>query len=335
MKISGNAASVQKVQLLIAVVSTVLFAGKISAWFLTHSVTILTDALESTVNVVAGFIGLYSLRIAAKPRDVDHPYGHAKAELISAGIEGLLIAVAGLLALYSAVVQMFRPHPIQALNSGMIVIAVTGLVNYLVGIYAQSRGKAQHSIVLRSAGVHLKSDAYSSVGSLLGLFLISFTGWLWLDGIVAAVFGGIIFYTGYRVVRTSFSGIMDEADLPLLTDILQKIQAARRPQWVDLHNLRVVRYGDKVHLDAHMTLPWYDTVQQADEEIHALEAVVKKNFGDTAELFIHIDACQPYQCKLCMVEPCPVRQEAFKQLIPWTLQAVWEDAKHGKTGTRD
>lgn len=310
--------------------STVLFGGKMVAWWLTHSVTILTDALESTVNVVASCIGLYSLRVAAKPRDVEHPYGHAKAELISAGIEGMLIAVAGVLALYSAVVQLFRPQPIRALGSGIVVVAVSGLINYLAGLYAQRKGKARHSLVVESAGIHLKSDAYSSVGALAGLVVISMTGWQWLDSLVAAIFGAIIFYTGYRVVRTALSGIMDEADLPLLGDILQKIEAARRPRWIDLHNLRVVQYGEKIHLDAHMTLPWYDTVQQADTEIHALEEVVRKDFGNTAELFIHIDACQPYQCKLCRVDPCPVRQETFKAQIPWTLQTVWEDAKHGK-----
>ncbi len=323
-------ADLRRVQRLIAGVSAALFAVKLGAWFLTHSVTILTDALESIANVAAGFIGLYSLRIAAKPRDVDHPYGHAKAELISAGIEGLLISVAGVLVMYSAAVQLFRPQEFRALDIGILLIAATGALNYLLGIYAVRKGQAQKSLVVESAGKHLKSDAYSSVGALVGLGLIYYTGWRWLDSAVAALFGIVILVTGYRVIRAAFAGIMDEADLPLLTQILQKLQSARRPRWIDLHNLRVVQYGDKVHLDAHMTLPWYDTVQQADEEIHALEAVIRENFGDTAELFIHIDACQPYQCKLCRVESCPVRQEGFKELIPWTLETVWEDAKHGK-----
>lgn len=330
MSISGKTTPARKVQFLIAVLSTVLFVGKMGAWLLTHSVTILTDALESIVNVAASFIGLYSLRIAAKPRDVDHPYGHAKAELISAGIEGILISVAGVLVLYSAVLQFLHPKPIRALDTGIIIVAVAGLINYVVGLYAQQQGKKQRSLVLESAGVHLKSDAYSSAGAVLGLVLISFTGWMWLDSVMASIFGGIILFAGYRVIRASFAGIMDEADLPLLARILEKLQAARRPRWIDLHNLRVVQYGEKVHLDAHMTLPWYDTVQQADEEIHALEQVVRENFGNSAELFIHIDACQPYQCKLCAVSPCPVRQEAFKALIPWTLETVWQDAKHGK-----
>ncbi len=331
MSISGKAVPARKVQLLIAVLSTVLFVGKMGAWLLTHSVTILTDALESIVNVVAGFIGLYSLRIAAKPRDVDHPYGHAKAELISAGIEGILISVAGVLVLYNAVMQFLHPRPIHALDVGMIIVAAAGIINYIVGLYAQQQGRKQSSLVLESAGVHLKSDAYSSAGAVLGLILIYFTGWLWLDGVVAALFGIIILWAGYRVIRASFAGIMDEADLPLVRRILEKIQEARRPRWIDLHNLRVVQYGEKVHLDAHMTLPWYDTVQQADAEIHALEHVVRKDFGDTAELFVHIDACRPFQCKLCTVPECPVRQEVFKERIPWTLETVWEDSKHGKT----
>ncbi len=335
MSTSDKTVSVRKVQLLIALLSAVLFVGKMAAWLLTHSVTILTDALESTVNVAAGFIGLYTLRIAAKPRDADHPYGHAKAELISAAIEGVLVLVAGVLVLYGAAVQLFRPQAIHSLDTGMIVVAVAGALNYAAGVYAKRQGRRHHSLVVQSAGVHLRSDAYSSAGALLGLLLIYITGWGWLDSVVAAIFATFILRAGYRVVRASFAGIMDEADVPLLSQILRVIEAARRPRWIDLHNLRVVQYGDKVHLDAHMTLPWYDTVQEADAEIQALEQVVKKDFGASAELFIHIDACQPYQCKLCTVAPCPVRQEPFQKQIPWTLETVWEDAKHGKGSTEE
>lgn len=318
-------------QRLIVVLATVLFAGKMGAWFLTHSVTILTDALESTVNVVASCIGLYSLHVAAKPRDVDHPYGHAKAELVSSGIEGLLIFVAGILVMYSAGIQLLRPQPIHSLDLGIVVVAITGLINFFAGLYAVKVGKNRSSLVLVSAGKHLLSDAYSSGGALVGLGLIYLTHWAWLDSVVAALFGIVILVTGYRVMRTSLSGIMDEANLPLLQHILQTLQASRKPEWIDLHNLRVVQYGEKVHLDAHMTLPWYHTVQQADTEIHALEKVVQQHFGDSAELFIHIDACQPYQCKLCCMPDCPVRRQTFLQQIPWTIETVWEDAKHGKS----
>ena len=311
-------------------ISILLFAGKMAAWLLTHSVTILTDALESIVNVVAALIGLYSLHVAAQPRDADHPYGHAKAEFISALIEGILVFIAGLLVLYSAVVQFFHPHAIQSLDFGIAVVAAGGLINGIAGLYAVRTGKSNRSLVLESAGRHLLSDAYSSAGAVAGLFLLRATGWIWVDSAVAALFGGIILWTGYKVLRSSFSGIMDETDEPLLKEMLALLEANRRPNWIDLHNLRLVRYGETVHLDAHMTLPWYQLVRDADGEIQTMEALVQAQFGPTAELFIHIDGCEPYQCHLCSMPECPVRQETFKEKIVWTTESVWANAKHGK-----
>ena len=321
---------VRRFQRLIAGISVVLFGAKVGAWVLTHSVTILTDALESTVNVVAAFVGLYSLRVAAKPRDADHPYGHAKAEFISALFEGMLVFVAGILVLWSAAAQLFRPHPILSLDIGIAVVAGAGLVNGLAGIYALRTGKRNRSAVLLSAGRHLLSDAYSSAGAVAGLFLLRATGWRWVDSAVAALFGFVILWTGYKVLRHSFSGIMDETDEPLLKEILSLLEAHRRPNWIDLHNLRLVRYGETVHLDAHMTLPWYHLVRDADLEIQKMEALVQSRFGSTAELFIHIDGCEPYQCYLCTMPECAVRQEAFKEKVVWTTESVWANAKHGK-----
>ncbi len=323
---------VRRFQRLIVVISVVLFIAKMAAWALTNSVTILTDALESTVNVVAALIGLYSLRVAAKPRDADHPYGHAKAEFISALFEGILVFIAGLLVLWSAAVQLFKPHPIQSLDFGIAVVAAGGLINGLAGLYAVRTGKANRSLVLESAGRHLLSDAYSSAGAVAGLFLLRATGWIWIDSAVAALFGGIILWTGYKVLRSSFSGIMDETDEPLLKEILLLLEEHRRPNWIDLHNLRIVRYGETVHLDAHMTLPWYHLVRDADLEIQKMEALVQSRFGSTGELFIHIDGCEPFQCHLCSMPECPVRQESFKEKVVWTTESVWANAKHGKGG---
>ncbi len=321
---------VQRLQRAIALLSVVLFAAKLGAWFLTHSVTVLTDALESTVNVLAGFIGLYSVRVAARPRDADHPYGHAKAEFVSAAFEGLLIFVAGLLILYSAAVQLLRPSHLERLDAGLWIVGISGAINWVLGSYAVRIGQRDRSLTVESAGRHLRSDAYSSAGVLVGLGLLLLTGWTWLDAAVAAVFGVVILVTGYRVLRRSLAGIMDEVDLPLLQDVVRVLQENRKDSWIDLHNLRVMRYGDVLHLDAHMTLPWYSRVIDADAETHALEALMQKQFGGAAELFVHIDGCQYYQCKLCAVKDCPVRAEPLRERLVWTLENVWEDSKHGK-----
>jgi len=135
------------------------------------------------------------------------------------------------------------------------------------------------------------------------------------------------------VLRRSVAGIMDEMDTVLLNEVIDVLQKYRVPQWIDLHNLRVIQYGNLMHVDAHMTLPWYCKVLDADREIHALETLIKTHFDNQVELFIHIDACMPYQCKLCAMPDCPERKHDFLQQMAWTTDNVWADAKHGKSDT--
>ncbi len=320
-----------QVQRNIAILSVVLFLGKLVAWYLTGSVTILTDALESTVNMFAGFLGLFSIILASMPRDTNHPYGHGKAEFLSSAVEGTLIFIAGIVIIWQAIHQLIVPHQLQKLNIGLLIIAGAGIVNFVVGKYAEREGKKNNSMVLTSAGNHLVTDAYSTVAILIGLTLLLITKnkWLWLDSAVALCFAIIIMVTGYKVLRRSISGIMDEMDVVLIKEVIDVLEARREPQWVDLHNLRVIQYGNLMHVDAHMTLPWYYTVAQADNEIQDLENLIKAHFKNQVELFIHIDGCKPFQCKLCAVESCHVRHEPFQQQLKWTIDNVWANAEHG------
>jgi cation diffusion facilitator family transporter len=319
-----------RLQRYIAFISVFLFLCKLWAWHLTHSVTILTDALESTANVIAGFIGLYSVILAAKPRDLNHPYGHGKAEFVSAAVEGSLISIAGLLIIWEATQQLLHPKTLHKLDVGIYLVIITGIINCFVGLYAIRIGKQHRSVTVESAGRHLMSDAYSTFAIVIGLILLYFTKWMWLDSVVAMVFAVFIIYTGYKVIRRSLAGIMDEADEKLLKGVIDLLQQIRQPQWIDLHNLRVVQYGDVLHVDAHMTLPWYYQVRDAEREIHDVEDRIRAHFGSKVEVFIHIDACMSYSCKLCALEECPVRQEVYRGQLQWTLENVWSDSKHGK-----
>lgn len=319
-----------RIQRYIALLSIVLFVGKIWAWYITHSVTILTDALESTVNVIAGLIGLYSIILAAKPRDMDHPYGHGKAQFVSSAIEGALICIAGLMIIYEAIDQILEPKPLHQLDIGIVVIAVTGALNYMAGVYAVQQGKKQKSLIVESAGNHLKTDAYSTIAIIIGLLLLILTGWQWLDSAVALVFSIVILTTGYKVIRRSMSGIMDESDLKLLQEVIDLLQQNRQADWIDLHNLRVTEQGECMHIDAHLTLPWYYQVKDAEVAIHGVEDLIDEHFDNKIEIFIHIDACQPYSCKLCAKQDCTVRQHSFEGQIEWNKDNVWLDAKHGK-----
>src|SRR4029079_9078653 len=214
-----------KLQRWIAIASSTLLIAKFTAYYLTHSVSILTDALESIVNVIAGFIGLYSLYVASKPRDIDHPYGHGKAECVSAAVEGTLVLSAGLLIIYNAAKNLIYPVEIRKLDLGIYLVAGTAVVNWILGAISLRQGKRNNSLALQASGKHLQTDTYSTAAIIAGLVLISVTHKTWIDGVVAIGFGFFIIYTGYQIIRTSLAGIMDEADMVLLekmVDITEK-----------------------------------------------------------------------------------------------------------------
>jgi cation diffusion facilitator family transporter len=307
-----------RVQKYVAAVAVILFLVKIIAYFLTHSISILTDALESIVNVIAGFVGLYSLHVSARPKDVDHPYGHGKAEFLSAAVEGTLITVAGLIIIYESIKNLIFPPQIRKLDFGILLISVTAVVNFLMGYFTVRIGRKNNSLALIASGKHLQSDTYSTLGIIGGLILIFFTGYVALDSIVAIVFALIIIYTGYRIIRSSIAGIMDEADNVLLSQMVQLINKNRRENWVDIHNLRVIKYGGQLHVDCHLTVPWFLNVKQAHDEVEALSSLIKKEFGNTLELFVHTDPCLD----------CDTRMRPFQEQTPWTLENMIEDKKH-------
>src|SRR5690349_10136892 len=226
-----------RIQLWVAILSVALLLTKLVAYFLTGSVAILTDALESIVNVVAGFFGLISLYIAAKPRDADHPYGHGKIEFISSAVEGSMIFLAGTIIIYEAVVNLIHPSTLHQLDFGMLLIGITAVLNLAAGSICVRIGTKNNSAALLSSGKHLISDTYSTVGILVGLILIHMTDIMWLDSAVGILFSFIILYTGYKIIRTSLAGIMDETDKALLHKLVKLLNENRRENWVDLHNL--------------------------------------------------------------------------------------------------
>lgn len=295
---------------------------------MTGSVAILTDALESTVNVVAGFISLYSLFVAAKPRDEDHPYGHGKAEFVSAAVEGSLITVAGLIIIYEAINNFIHPHPLQKLDYGILLVSITAVINYITGSYCIKIGKKNNSLALMASGKHLKSDTWSTIGIVAGLILIYFLHWPWLDSAVAVIFAFIIIYTGYTIVRKSLAGIMDEADNELLKKLVAFLQENRRENWIDLHNVRIIKYGSILHLDCHLTVPWYLNVHEAHEEIDILSQKIKSAFGESVELFVHSDGCLDFSCSICSKENCAVRKSPFVKRVEWTIENISSNTKH-------
>ena len=318
-----------RVQTIVVVASCILFVVKLLAYYFTESVAILTDALESTVNVVTGFTGLYSLRVAAMPRDENHPYGHGKAELISASFEGILILVAGMAIIYEASVSLLHPGDLGNLDLGIVLILMTALANYLLGWYCIKTGKKNHSIALQASGKHLQTDTWSTVGIVVGLLLIRFTGMAWIDSAVAILFGIMIIVEGYKIIRQTVAGIMDEADDELLRGLVSVLNANKPDNWIDLHNLRIIKYGAILHLDCHLTVPWYFNVNEAHAEVDALDRLIRLHFPQSLEMFVHTDGCvAPGSCAICPRAECPVRQHTFEKRLEWTLDNITNNQKH-------
>ena len=322
-----------RIQLWVAILSIALLLTKLIAYFLTGSVAILTDALESIVNVVAGFFGLFSLYISSKPRDADHPYGHGKIEFVSAAVEGSMILVAGAMIIYQAIRNLIEPNAIQQLDLGIILIAITAFLNFIVGSVCVRVARKNNSLALLSSGKHLISDTYSTLGILVGLGLIYFTEVVWIDSVVAIIFSFVILFTGYKIIRSSLAGIMDEADKTLLTKMVGLLNENRQPNWIDLHHLRIIKYGSVLHIDCHLTLPWYLNLVEAHQEVDALSDLVRKNFGESVEFFVHTDPCLEFSCKICDKQDCGVRKETFKNKIDWTVENVLANKKHGLINT--
>jgi cation diffusion facilitator family transporter len=318
-----------RIQRIVTVVAVILFIVKLIAWWITSSVSILTDALESTVNVAAGFISLYSLYIASKPRDEDHPYGHGKAEFISAAVEGSMIAIAGLIIIYESAKGFMNPKTLKGLDWGILLVAFTAVINYLTGWYCIKEGKKNNSLALIASGKHLQTDTYSTIGIIIGLILIYITKWNKLDSIVAMGFALFILYTGYQILRSSLEGIMDKADVELLRKLVILLNSSRPDNWIDLHNIRFIKFGSTLHLDAHLTVPWYLNVHEAHKEIDELSALVKNEFGESMELFVHSDGCLDFSCFICSKKDCPERKHPQKERVEWTVENISSNRKHG------
>lgn len=308
--------------------SILLMGIKFYAYYITNSNAILSDALESIINVAAGCFALFCIFYASKPKDEDHPYGHGKIENLSAGFEGALIFIAGISIIANGINGFFHPHPLNELDMGLLLSAFAGICNFLMGSYLVRKGKKYNSVLMTADGKHLISDTISSVGLILGLGIIYFTGILWIDNLLAIVLGGIILSTGFKFIRQSVFNLLDKADVELLNRLIDVLNKNRRMKWIDVHNLRVLKYGSQLHVDCHITLPWYDSLEQAHEEVESVEKIVKGNLGGEIEFFIHADPCLPLSCSICTMGDCKFRKTGFVKKLLWTIENLLPDSKH-------
>lgn len=314
--------------LLSLVTGIVLMLIKFVAYFITESNAIFSDAAESIVNIVASGFAYYSIYLAAQPKDENHPYGHGKVEFFSVFVEGGMIFIAGSIILIKSIYSIFSPQPISNVDEGMYLILASSLINFAVGFYLMKRGKALRSLTIEADGKHLQVDAYSSIGLIAGLLIMKLTGLAWIDLALSFALGTFILYNGYKLLRKSISGLMDESDSEVIEEVVSILNKNRKPEWIDVHNLRVQRYGQELHIDCHLTLPNYYSLNKVHDSISDFDQMLNTNLDSKTEFFIHADPCMPECCHYCKVENCPIRSEEYSKHIEWTTINVTKNMKH-------
>jgi cation diffusion facilitator family transporter len=302
------------------VVGCALLATKYAAYLLTGSTAILSDALESIVNVVAALFALGSLVFAGKPADSDHPYGHGKIEYFSAVFEGGLIAFAAVGIIWYAVAELVAGPQLAKIEIGLLLTAAAGLVNAALGWFLVTTGRRVQSLILVADGQHVLSDFWTSAGVVVGLGLVRLTGIAWLDPAVALLLGANLAVTGVRLVRRAAGGLLDEEDAELIANLVGAFNEKREPGIIRMHRLRAIRAGRFAHVDAHLIVPEYWTVDAAHDALDAFEKRVIEQCEIEGEIVFHTDPCRQALCPACDVAECPIRQRPFTSCPPLTAE---------------
>ncbi len=262
---------------------------KMAAYFYTGSVGLLSDALESIINLAAAIIALIIIKIAAAPPDDDHAFGHDKAEYFASGIEGTLIFFAAFGIIYTAVPRLFAPQPLESIGVGLIISLVATLINLAVGIVLIRFGKLHHSIVLESDGRHLLTDVWTSIGVVTAIIVVSLTGWIILDPIIALVVALNIVWTGFQLIKRSALGLMDTAVAPETCEkIVQVLDGYVTTQGIDYHALRTRQSGARKFISVHILVPDEWTVQKGHDLTEEIEKDIRSAVSDSI-VFTHLE----------------------------------------------
>lgn len=266
-----------------------MFAIKATAWHLTRSSAILSDAAESVVHVAAVAFVVYSLRLSLKPPDEDHPYGHAKISFFSAGFEGGLISIAGCFIFYRAVIQWIEGPEPQHLGWGSLLTALALAINGWLGWYLLRLGKKGGSLILEANGRHVLTDAWTSIGVLAGLGLTMATGWAGFDSICAMLVALNILWWGVRLMWRSASGLMDRADPAVQAAIVARLDAATEKHGVTWHQMRHRHLGDGHWVDFHLVFDDDTTVRDAHEIASDFEREICEEMGPSTIVTTHLE----------------------------------------------
>jgi cation diffusion facilitator family transporter len=269
-------------------VGVLVLALKFVAWYLTGSVALFSDALESTVNVATAIATLAAVYYGAQPADANHPYGHGKAEYFSVVLEGVLIIVAAISILRAAYEGFLAPHPLEQPGLGLAVNVVATVFNAAWGYVLLREGRRRSSPALTADGVHLFTDVATSGGVLVGLLLALWTGYYRLDSILAALVALNIIWAGWRVIRVSIGGLMDEAVPPEMLERIRTIISSNADGAIEAHDLRTRRAGQATFIEFHLVVPGAMPVSQSHDICDQIERALKAEVAN-ATITIHVE----------------------------------------------
>ena len=296
-------------------ISILLLVVKYIAYKLTSSEAIYSDALESIVNVVMTFVSLIAIRYAMAPPDDDHPYGHGKVELFSSSLESVLLIFAGSVVCLESAQGLYHGHSIEELNIGLLLTTFAGVVNLVLGLYLENLGKKLDSIALVSNGKHLVLDFYTSLVILIGLLVVKFTSISRIDSLLALLMGIHLIFAGKKLLQESLSGLLDVKDEQLIDGICSAYNEIVISGIINLHLLKVIKSGDFIHIDGHVVIPEFWTVDSAHDEVEKFSNALASKLKKGAEINLHIDPCLKKYCKVCDYDNCPIRVEEFCQRV--------------------
>lgn len=313
------------------VIGMLMFAGKTSAYLLTGSAAVLSDALESIVHIIATAFAFYSLLISLKPPSRKLPYGYGKVEFFSAGFEGALIIIAAFSIYYYAIMDLIKGPEIDSLDTGALIIAIASLTNLFLGLYLIRSGKKTNSLILIADGKHVLTDSVTSIGAFIALILVLITDIPYFDPIIAIILASQILYTGSHLIKESISGLMNQNDNKILSEIAEAFDKERseNENLIDIHNLRYWKSGEKFYVDFHLTLPFYLTVLNTHKYYQRLEDILKKIFKtDQVEVMIHVDPCKTIACKVCRKHDCVDRKSENVDCKIWDVDKITGKASY-------
>jgi cation diffusion facilitator family transporter len=296
-----------------------MFVTKMTAYFITGSVAIFSDAAESVVHVAATGMALFSIILSSKPADESHLYGHGNVEYFSAGVEGFLIVLAAGFIIYQSILDIIAGPTLESLSIGVIFISAAGVVNLALGYYLIRTGKKTNSLTLVADGKHVLTDAITSIGVIVGITLVIITDFVLLDPLLAIIVALNILFTGYKLIRESIGGLMHETNPVILKNISDRLISIKKDYWIDIHELRYWQSGDRTFIDFHLLLPYYFTIEQSHKEEKLIDEELEKEFSNS-QIKIHFDYCIPELCKFCGYQKCEVRKEEKKINFEWNVE---------------